>query len=225
MTDRTSAKSRLIRPGMTMRSVMPRTPCCKTSSASWKASLNVVLGLATRNRFWFGMTINVSTCCCNSAMPDSAERIRRDPSKRNGFVTTPTVKIFISRATWAIMGAAPVPVPPPIPAAMKHMWQPANAAFTCSMVSSAAARPTSGRDPAPNPCVISGPSWIRYSAGEAFRACASVLATTKSTPSTCAPIMFATALPPAPPTPITAIFGFNSSTIGGPILMLIILSP
>ena len=170
MTERTSAKSRLMRPGMTMRSVMPRTPCCKTSSASWNASLNVVLGLATKNRFWFGMTINVSTCCWSSAMPDSAERIRRDPSKRNGFVTTPTVKIFISRATWAITGAAPVPVPPPIPAAMKHMWQPANAAFTCSMVSSAAARPTSGREPAPNPCVISGPSWMRYSAGEAFSA-------------------------------------------------------
>jgi hypothetical protein len=33
--------------------------------------------------------------------------------------------------------------------------------------------------------------------------------------------MLAIALPPAPPTPMTAIFGFNSSTIGGPMLMLI----
>jgi hypothetical protein len=39
-----------------------------------------------------------------------------------------------------------------------------------------------------------GPSWMRRSAGEAFSACASVLATMKSTPSTCAAIMLAMAL-------------------------------
>ena len=38
-------------------------------------------------------------------------------------------------------------------------------------------------------------------------------------------IMLATALPPAPPTPMTAILGFNSSTTGGPILMLIRITP
>ncbi|MEY9795026.1 hypothetical protein ABH984_003041 [Bradyrhizobium ottawaense] len=41
-------------------------------------------------------------------------------------------------------------------------------------------------------------------------ACASVLATTKSTPWRPAVIMLLTALPPAPPTPNTVIRGFNS---------------
>jgi hypothetical protein len=36
------------------------------------ASLKVVFGLAIRNRFWLGMTISVSTCCCSSSMPASA---------------------------------------------------------------------------------------------------------------------------------------------------------
>ena len=63
MTDRMSAKSRLIRPGMTIRSVTPRTPECSTSSAILKASAKVVFSLAIRNRFWFGMMIRVSTNC------------------------------------------------------------------------------------------------------------------------------------------------------------------
>ena len=61
ITVRTSAKSRLIRPGSTIRSVIEATPECSTWSAMPKASAKVVLSLATRNRFWFGMTIRVST--------------------------------------------------------------------------------------------------------------------------------------------------------------------
>ena len=223
MTERTSAKSRLIRPGITIRSVIERTPCCSTSSASWNASLKVVSALATRNRFWLGMTISVSTCRPSSSMPASALRMRRVPSNRKGLVTTPTVSTPLSRATLAMTGAAPVPVPPPMPAAMKHICTPSRARSIWAMVSSAAARPTSGRDPAPRPCVISGPSWMRCSAMEAFSDCASVLATTKSTPSISALIMLAMALPPAPPTPITVMRGRSSSTAGGPILMLIAL--
>src|SRR6266481_937430 len=45
-------------------------------------------------------------------------------------------------------------------------------------------------------------------------ACASVLATTKSTPCNPAVIMLLTALPPAPPTPNTVIRGFNSRMSG-----------
>jgi hypothetical protein len=56
-------------------------------------------------------------------------------------------------------------------------------------------------------------------------ACASVLATMKSTPSISAAIMLAMALPPAPPTPITVIRGRSSSTLGGPMLMLMRVSP
>ena len=46
------------------------------------------------------------------------------PSNWNGLVTTPTVKIPCSLAALAITGAAPVPVPPPIPAAINAMWLP-----------------------------------------------------------------------------------------------------
>jgi hypothetical protein len=42
--------------------------------------------------------------------------------------------------------------------------------------------PISGREPAPRPCVIFSPSWMRRSAVAWFSACASVLATMKSTP-------------------------------------------
>ena len=46
---------------------------CSTSSAILKASAKVVRSLAMRNRFWFGMTISVSTNCCSSSMPASAD--------------------------------------------------------------------------------------------------------------------------------------------------------
>ena len=108
-----------------------------------------------------------------------------------------------------------------MPAAMKHMCTPSSARSISPMLSSAAARPTSGRAPAPSPWVMSEPSWMRCSAIELLSACASVLATTKSTPSIPALIMLPMALPPAPPTPITVIRGRSSSTAGAPILMLI----
>src|SRR5580693_5352678 len=54
---------------------------------------------------------------------------------------------------------------------------------------------------------------IRLARDEA-RACASVLATMKSTPDRPAATMLLTALPPAPPTPQTMICGFNSFSSG-----------
>ena len=68
--------------------------------------------------------MSVSTYACNSSMPVSAARARRLPSKLNGLVTTPTVRMFRSRAMRAITGAAPVPVPPPMPAVMNTMCAP-----------------------------------------------------------------------------------------------------
>ena len=93
---------------------------------------------------------NVSTCCCSSLMPASAERERRAPSKANGLVTTPTVKMPLSRASLAMTGAAPVPVPPPMPAAMKHICAPSSARSISSIVSSrrpADLRPRAGAEP------------------------------------------------------------------------------
>ena len=54
-------------------------------------------------------------------MPSSACRPLWAPSKLNGQVTTPTVRAPDSLAIWARTGAAPVPVPPPIPAATNTM--------------------------------------------------------------------------------------------------------
>src|SRR6201990_3573274 len=82
------------------------------------------------------------------------------------------------------------------------------------MTSCAAAAPTSGCDPAPRPCVTWVPICTMRCAFDIVSACASVLATTKSTPCNPAVIMLLTALPPAPPTPNTVIRGFNSRISG-----------
>ena len=140
----------------------------------------------------------------------------------NGRVTTPTVSAPRSFAILATIGAAPVPVPPPIPHVTKIISAPAKASEICCSLSSAALRPTSGIEPAPNPFVNLGPSWILVSALDAFKACVSVLATMNSTPCTPSSIIRFTALLPAPPTPITLIFApsfmleSNSNSISFP---------
>ncbi len=73
-------------------------------------------------------------------------------------MTTPTVKIPSSRAAWAIIGAAPVPVPPPMPAVIKHIWLPARWSTIVSILSSAAKAPTVGWAPAPSPSVAFSPN-------------------------------------------------------------------
>ena len=94
-----------------------------------------------------------------------------------GDVTTPTVNAPNSREIFATTGAAPVPVPPPIPAAMKTILAPDKADLISSSVSKAALRPTSGLPPAPKPCVNSLPKTILFSISIPFKICASVLAT------------------------------------------------
>src|SRR5580700_2875611 len=189
-----------------------------------KASAKVVFSFATRNRFWFGMTISVSTDACRSAMPCSATRMRRWPSKWKGLVTTPTVRMPISRATLATIGAAPVPVPPPMPAVTKVICAPTRWSRISSITSSAAARPTSGCEPAPSPWVTTRPAWITRSAFDIKSACASVFMTTNSTPWRPLSIMLLTALPPAPPTPKTVIRGFSSRMSGALRLIVIALA-
>src|SRR5215470_6993804 len=166
------------------------------------------------------MIRSVSTANCSSAIPASAMRMRRWPSKWNGLVTTPTVRMPRSLAQRATTGAAPVPVPPPMPAVTNTMWAPERWSRISSSTSSAAARPTSGCEPAPRPSVACTPIWITRSALELVSACASVLATTNSTPCSPAVIMLLTALPPAPPTPNTVIRGFSSRMSGILRLML-----
>ena len=73
MMVQTSAKSRLMRPGTVIRSVMPWVPWHSTSSAMRKASSMVVFFSERSSRRSFGMTIRVSTFSESSAMPSVAE--------------------------------------------------------------------------------------------------------------------------------------------------------
>jgi hypothetical protein len=65
-----------------------------------------------------GMTMSVSTFLRRVSTPSEAWFPRRRPSKVKGYVTTPTVSTPASRERRATTGAAPVPVPPPMPAVM-----------------------------------------------------------------------------------------------------------
>ena len=56
-----SAKSKFISPGWIIKSVTALTPACSTWSAIQKASANEVLSSQTIYKFWFGITIIVST--------------------------------------------------------------------------------------------------------------------------------------------------------------------
>ena len=116
-------------------------------------------------------------------------------------VTMPTVSMPISLLILAMTGAAPVPVPPPIPAVMNAILVPSLSMLrTSSMVSSAACRAFSGLLPAPSPSL---PSCRCTGTGESLSAWASVLQTTNDT--SCIPCLYMwfTALPPPPPTPMT----------------------
>ena len=208
----TSAKSRLISAGRLIRSVMPWTACCRTSSALRSASGIVVRRSTISSNLSFGMTISVSTAFFRFSIPERALFIRVFASKRKGFVTTPTVRIPISLAAAAITGAAPVPVPPPIPQVTNTMSAPSINCLTSSMLSSAAFWPTSGCAPAPRPFVIFSPIWSTVGALQSVRACLSVFTPTNSTPPMASSTILFTALFPAPPTPITIILAEDSAS-------------
>mmetsp|Transcript_40565 Transcript_40565/g.53398 ORF Transcript_40565/g.53398 Transcript_40565/m.53398 type:complete len:214 (-) Transcript_40565:408-1049(-) len=166
MTDLTSAKSTLIKPGRTMISEMPTTPWRKMSSATLKAFSRGVFSGMICNNLSLDTTIKVSTTSLRFAIAPSACMDRRRPSKPKGLVTTPTVKAPSSRATSATIGAAPEPVPPPIPAVTKTRSDPRKASAMSSLLSTAAFLPISGIPPAPSPLVTSIPMfnvWISWS--------------------------------------------------------------
>ena len=164
----TSAKSRLMMPGMVMMSEMPCTAWRRMSSATRNDSKKPA-SLATASSFSLGMTMVVSTESISSCRPRSAWFWRRLPSKANGLVTTATVRAPISLASEAMMGAAPVPVPPPSPVVTNTMSAPSRASMILSASSSAALRPTSGLAPAPRPLVSFTPSWILTGARESLQ--------------------------------------------------------
>ena len=91
ITDFTSAKSRLIRPGRGDQSVMPRDALEQhlVGLPEGVEHGDVAVGIDSSRSL--GMTIRVSTSFRRSAMPSSAESARRRPSNANGRVTTPIV--------------------------------------------------------------------------------------------------------------------------------------
>src|SRR3989441_1216813 len=141
ITVRTSAKSTFTMPVTVMREEMPCVACSSTSSARLRASWNGMPFPTTASSRSFGTTTIVSTCLRISAMPMSAWRIRLRPSNRNGLVTIPIVRAPRSRAICAMMGDAPVPVPPPMPQVTNTMSAPCSERNTSSRFSSIAWRP------------------------------------------------------------------------------------
>ena len=111
-------------------------PCPKTKSTTafipilkiLFASLNalsIVIFLSGKSKsLSFGMITKLSTFCLKSSIPLSEFLLLFSPSKLKGLVTTATVRTSNSFATFAITGAAPVPVPPPIPAVINSISVP-----------------------------------------------------------------------------------------------------
>jgi hypothetical protein len=156
------------------------------------------------------MVMMVSTTLRSSSMPFSARRRFILPSNSKGLLTTATVREPSSRLNSATTGAPPVPVPPPMPAAMKTMSAPCSTCWMRSVSSWAAFLPTSGSPPAPKPRVVVAPNWSFTGARLRSRAWESVLAAMKSTPTIWEVIMSLMALPPAPPMPRTLILADSS---------------
>ena len=145
----TSFMSTLISPVKVMTSAMPLAAVQSTSSALAKA-FRIVRSLYSSRSLSLRMMSKVSTASRIASKPSSACCCRRRPSKAKGTVTMPTVRMSRSLAAFAITGAAPVPVPPPIPAVMKTIFVCSpSSSTTSSSDSMAALRPTSGREPAP----------------------------------------------------------------------------
>src|SRR5438874_9856624 len=208
ITVRTSAKSTLTIPVTVMSEEMPCVACSSTSSAFFRASWNGMPLPTTASRRSLGTTTMVSTCLRISAMPISACRMRLRPSNRKGFVTIPMVRAPRSRAILEMIGASPVPVPPPMPQVTNTrsaFWRECS---TSSRFSSMAWRPISGRAPAPNPRVSFLPICTFTSDLLLSRACASVFTEMNSTPWSPSSTMRFRALPPPPPTPTTFIRAF-----------------
>src|SRR5690242_3532210 len=208
ITVRTSAKSTFTMPVTVMSEEMPCVACSKTSSAFLRASWNGMPLPTTASSRSFGTTTMVSTCLRISAMPISAWRIRFRPSNRNGLVTIPIVSAPRSRAICEMIGAAPVPVPPPMPQVTNTRSAPWRPCSTSSRFSSIAWRPISGRAPAPSPRVSFLPICTFTSALLLSRACESVFTEMNSTPWSPSSTMRFRALPPPPPTPTTFIRAF-----------------
>ncbi|MPN16426.1 hypothetical protein SDC9_163766 [bioreactor metagenome] len=172
----TSAKSRLITAGKRIKLTTVLTDWANTLSPSPKA-LPIGLLPSIISNLSLLTTIIASTLAFKLFKPSTERAIRFLPSKANGLVTIATTNAPASFAMRAITGDAPVPVPPPIPAAIKTMLASLTISLISSALASAAFLPISGSPPAPSPPVISAPRTKRFLALLVERVCLSVFAT------------------------------------------------
>ena len=124
---------------------------------------------------WLLKTIIASVVASMLRNPSFALLMRFSCSQLKGIVTTPIVRCPFSFAVFAITGAAPVPVPPPIPAMTNTMLPSPNRDEISSMLSSAAAFPFFELAPQPLPLHKFSPSVILQGTSERFRSWKSVL--------------------------------------------------
>ena len=153
-----SAKSTLIIPGVSTISVIPLTPFFRMVLAVSKACVSVVPFSDISNILSLGMTISVSTYFFNCSIPCSAFFTFVFPSRVKGLVTTATVKMPRPFEILATIGAAPVPVPPPMPAVINTISDPSIRAVISASLSSADLAPMAGSAPAPLPLVVFSPN-------------------------------------------------------------------
>ncbi len=157
ITVRTSSKSTLITPFTVIISAIPFAAIVNTSSAFANASVIFRFPNFSRNVSLFIISIE-STFWLRASMPFNAYSYRFLPSNSKGIVTIPTVSTPKFLEISAITGAAPVPVPPPIPAVINTICVSSESSFSNSAVLSFAAfSPTSGLLPAPRPPVKPSP--------------------------------------------------------------------
>jgi len=221
ITARTSAKSRLIRPSLTIRSVMQLTPEYSTWSAILKASAKVVFSLATRNRFCVrddDERVDVPVQLVDpvfrklgAAVAFEGEGLGHDADGEDTLPLAPLARSPAQRRCRCRHPCQPV---------MNTICEPLRWSLISSKLSVGCG--------APDLRVRSSAEALRYRHAELDDAggfaerqrCASVLAQTKSTPSNPCAIILLTAFPPAPPTPNTVMRGFTSWMSGMARLMV-----
>jgi hypothetical protein len=165
------------------KSDIPWTHKCNILSIILNADLNVVFLSIILNILSFGITISVSTHSFILLNHSIAFSNLLFHSKEKGFVTTHTVRIPNSFAACAITGAAPVQVPPHIPAVIKSISVSSKCLLISSIFSSAAFLPISGFAQAPSHLVRFS-QMLTLSFAKLFsKACASVFTAINSTPS------------------------------------------
>jgi len=102
MIVRTSAKSRLIRPGIVMMSLMPWTPWRSTSSTTLNASSTVVFFWTTSRRRSLGIVMRVSTLPLSSSAASAPADVGRS-----------RMAMLAPRACSAVAAARAMPDAPP----------------------------------------------------------------------------------------------------------------